>query len=115
VSPWLGATSVVPPVVSVRRDQDRPNKIVVTLAREKGAPTYQFTIWTLSSGEWKLAILYAGDDSVDVNLNEWSYDELAGLPEAIVVSAVDRVGTESRRVRLNQEQIKSAKVVTWAK
>jgi uncharacterized lipoprotein YddW (UPF0748 family) len=114
-SPWLGASAVAPPVVSLRRNPERPNKIVVSFARQKGAPTYQFTIWTLAAGEWKLAILHAGDDSADVSLNEWVYDELAGLPDVIVISAVDRVGTESRGVRFNQDQLKSAQVVSWLK
>ncbi len=114
-SPWLSASAVAPPVVSLRRDGDRPNKIVVSLSREKGAATWQFVVWTRSAGEWKLTILYAGDDSADVNLNEWVYDELAGLPDAVVISAVDRFGTESRSVRLDVDALKSAKVVTWTK
>ena len=114
-SPWLGKVLPPPPTVGLRRDHDRPNKVVLSIARAKQASAAQYVLWTLSGDQWRLALTPAGDDNADVSVNEWVYDELAGLPQAIVVSAVDRLGNESPRVRLSQLELKAAKVVKWQK
>ncbi len=112
-SPWLSSAPPPPPVVTLRRDADRPNKIIVSLSRTAGAKVANYVVWTLAAGEWRMSVLYAGDDAVAVNVNEWLYDELAGLPALVVVSAVDRFGNESAPVKLDQVNLVAAKVVTW--
>jgi len=114
-SPWLGKLAPPPPLVVLTRDQDRPHKIRFNMVRDKGATTSRYAIWTLQDGKWRLSIEFAGDDSVDRDVYEKVFDEMAGLPEAIVVSAVDRIGNESPRVRVTREQMLAAKVRVLSK
>ena len=103
------------PKIALTRDQDRPNKIRFNIAREKGAAASRYAIWSLNDDKWRLAVEFAGDDSVDRDIYEAVYDELAGLPELIVVTAVDRTGNESERVRVTREQLQAAKELVWRK
>jgi hypothetical protein len=112
-SPWLSSKPPPPPTVTLRRDADRPNKVVVSVARAAGDKVANYVVWTLAAGEWRMSVLYAGDDTAAVNVNEWLYDELAGLPTLVVVTSVDRFGNESAPVKLAQESLTQAKVVAW--
>ena len=114
-SPWLSKLIPPAPKIALTRDQDRPNKIRFNIAREKGAAASRYAIWSLNDDKWRLAVEFAGDDSVDRDIYEAVYDELAGLPELIVVTAVDRTGNESERVRVTREQLQAAKEPVWRK
>ncbi len=116
-SPWLGKNASLVPVVTISRDLDRPNKILVRLSQptESGSRAASHAVvWTLVNGSWQLVIEAIGNDPAVGSGKTMVLDELSGLPDAIVVSIVDRVGNESPRIRINQQQLLAAKGALWA-
>ncbi len=111
-TPWLGLHTPLAPVVTLSRDLDRPNKIRVRIspsAESGGRAVSHAVFWMLVNGGWQHKIEAVGNDPALASTKMLVLDELAGLPEAIVVSMVDRVGNESARIRIDQPQLLAAK------
>ena len=83
-TPWLGSTPPPPPVVIARRSA---NAVSLKLAPSTVAAHY--AIWSRHGAEWRFAVAPAAK-------TEWT---VAGEPDAVVISAIDRLGNESGRVQ----------------
>ena len=85
-TPWLGAVAPAAPSGVARKDS---NGLLLKLsAASTGQPVAQFAIWSRYGSEWRFAVAPASRSTLL-------------LPEganALVVSAVDRLGNESERV-----------------
>ncbi len=82
-TPWLGASP--PSAPQLERGAD--GRIAIRPSR--GAAATNFAVWRRQGGAWEFSVQPAGKTAVD-----------ATGAEVIVVSAVDRLGNESRRVTL---------------
>ncbi|HEY0862606.1 MAG TPA: family 10 glycosylhydrolase [Lacunisphaera sp.] len=82
-TPWLDAVPPPPPVLKKQRD----GKVLIQPA--KGEAPASFAVWRRHGAEWRFSIQLAAELTVAP----------AGA-EAVVVSAVDRLGNESPRVAL---------------
>jgi uncharacterized lipoprotein YddW (UPF0748 family) len=92
-SPWLGTTPPSPPratVTAVRGDCVNVALAIGPLASPEPPVTY--AVWTRTNGAWHFRAVPTREASLDL--------PAPGL-ERIVVSAVDRVGSESERVHLD--------------
>ena len=106
--PWLNDNAPAAPVVRASRAQaGRRTLELVVQAGTKDA-VWQYAVWTRQGETWSFtalpAILSSGYDSRSgtTRLAELGIADAPGAGEisVIVVSAVDRAGNESRRVRL---------------
>jgi len=88
-TPWLGNTAPGVPSVAATR---KGNAVVLKLAAGKANATY--AIWSRYGGEWRFA-------SAPASRVDWAVtdDAKLGSPDAVFVSAVDRLGIESARVQ----------------
>jgi uncharacterized lipoprotein YddW (UPF0748 family) len=82
-TPWLGATPPPPPQLERTADGR------VTIRPALGSATACFALWRRQGGVWKFSVQPASEPVID-----------ASDAETLVVSAVDRLGNESRRVTL---------------
>ncbi len=116
-SPWLGnlgnAMPPAAPEIVIARDAKRPNKITLAVKRRDAVARY--AIWVRQDDAWKFDVITAGGDDDVVAESGMMFDEIAGLPEMIVWSAIDRVGTESPRVTITRAQMAAAKELVWQK
>jgi uncharacterized lipoprotein YddW (UPF0748 family) len=88
-TPWLGsATPGTPSVAAVRKG----NGVLLKLAAGSANATY--AIWSRHGGRWQFAVAPAS--RVDWTVPD---DVKLGPADAVVVSAVDRLGNESARVQ----------------
>jgi uncharacterized lipoprotein YddW (UPF0748 family) len=89
-SPWLGSTVPEAPTVSMAR-----HGAGVTLKLTAGKDNALYAIWARFGDEWRFAVAPASKV-------EWHVpnDAKLGAANAVVVSAVDRIGNESARVKL---------------
>ncbi len=89
-TPWLGNVAPAAPVVSTRREGSGLNR---KWAAAKSAS--QYAIWSRYGSEWRFAVAPAGR-------SEWNVpdDAVSGAANAVVVSAIDRLGNESARVQV---------------
>jgi uncharacterized lipoprotein YddW (UPF0748 family) len=88
-TPWLGKdTPGTPSVAAVRKG----NAVMLKLAAGKSNATY--AIWSRYGKQWRFAVAPA-------SRIDWSVpdDAKLGQPDAVFVSAVDRLGNESARVQ----------------
>lgn len=88
-TPWLGADAPATPVVAARRDGAN---VALTLAAAAGKPVAQFAVWSRYGSEWRFTVV-PGTRTELVLLAE-----AGSAANAVVVSAVDRLGNESERV-----------------
>ncbi|MFA9217541.1 MAG: glycoside hydrolase family 10 protein, partial [Sphingomonadaceae bacterium] len=91
-TPWLGAQLPAAPAAAARRET---GGLGVKLAPGAGKPVAQYAIWSRYGTEWRFAVAPASRPSVLL-----PDDPVSGAPNAVVVSAVDRLGNESERVRV---------------
>ena len=89
-TPWLGSTLPEAPAVSMVRHAG-----AVTLKLEAGKANAQYAIWSRFGEEWRFAV-------VPASKVEWSLpnDAKLGAANTIYVSAIDRTGNESARIKL---------------
>lgn len=87
-TPWLGSTTPEPPSVAAQKKGDT---VLLKLAAGRANATY--AIWSRYGSQWRFATAPASrvDWTVPADLK-------LGMPDAVVVSAVDRLGNESGRV-----------------
>lgn len=100
-SPWLDADAPPPPraAFATRRASDvgtapggRSTTLRVSLAPGSDKPVASYAVWARYGADWRFSAVPAQRAEL----------ELPGLGlDRVVVSAVDRVGNESRRVRLS--------------
>ena len=89
-TPWLGSELPDAPTVTAVRKGAR---VDLKLAAGKGNALY--AIWSRHGGQWRFAVAPAS--RVDWQVPD---DAKLGALDAVVVSAIDRVGNESGRVRV---------------
>jgi uncharacterized lipoprotein YddW (UPF0748 family) len=89
-TPWLGAKLPLAPTVVVRRTSGAHS---LSLKAANGNAPARYAIWSRYGAQWRFTTVPAGRSG-------WSVpdDERSGPANAIVVSAVDRLGNESARV-----------------
>jgi uncharacterized lipoprotein YddW (UPF0748 family) len=85
-SPWIDAVPPAPPVAGAARVA---GGVRVSLTPAPGKPTARFAVWARAAGTWRFVVVPATAASVELP-----------VADRIVVSAVDRLGNESRRVSL---------------
>ena len=95
-TPWLGAEAPGAPLVAMRRDTASMN---VRLTAGGGKPTAQYAVWARFGDEWRFSVV-AGTQT-EFNL----MDDAIGRVNAVVISAVDRLGNESERITLRQPSV----------
>jgi uncharacterized lipoprotein YddW (UPF0748 family) len=88
-TPWLGRDTPEAPSVAARRKGD-----TVLLKLVAGKANASYAIWSRYAGHWRFA-------TAPASRVDWSVpaDAKLGMPDAVVVSAVDRLGNESTRVQ----------------
>ncbi|MFC0167529.1 glycoside hydrolase family 10 protein [Pseudoduganella danionis] len=89
-TPWLGNTVPPAPTVGTRREA---NGLALKLSVTGGKPVAQYAIWSRYGSEWRFSVAPATRAQVLL-----ADDAAAGAAQAVVVSAVDRLGNESERV-----------------
>jgi len=105
-SPWLGQTPPAPPVHTVTRD--RAGHVRVTLAPADGQSILSYAVWSSQHGRWRLSIEGAIDEVQGRYRRRLVFDQAEAVPDVLVISAIDRVGNESSRIRIDREQLTSA-------
>ena len=94
-TPWLGAEAPAPPGISHRRLTGEPDRRSVTLAPAAGRATERFAIWKRHGGHWRFSVQPVKEPVVSL-----ANDPAGVAVDAVVVSAIDRLGNESSRVTL---------------
>ena len=89
-TPWLGSDLPTAPTATARRET---NGTGLRLSAGAGKPVSHYAIWTRYGAQWRFAV---APSSRPVML--LPDDAVAGAAQAVVVSAVDRLGNESTRV-----------------
>lgn len=92
-TPWLGATPPAPPQGAARRETAG---IGLRLAPGAGVATTHYAIWSRYGSEWRFAVAPASRPVLLL-----PDDGRAGAAQALVVSAIDRLGNESARVSIS--------------
>ncbi|MEO5933618.1 MAG: family 10 glycosylhydrolase, partial [Duganella sp.] len=91
-TPWLGAELPAPPAASARRET---SGVGLRLSAGAGKPISHYAIWSRYGSEWRFAVAPASRTVLLLA------DDAAGAAaQAVVVSAVDRLGNESERVQV---------------
>jgi uncharacterized lipoprotein YddW (UPF0748 family) len=88
-TPWLGKAVPEAPSVAASRKSG-----AVRLKLAPGKATTVYAVWSRFGGEWRFAVVPAGRSEWDV-----ADDATLGAANLVVVSAVDRLGNESARVK----------------
>ena len=99
-TPWLGTEAPGTPLVAMRRAGDGVN---VKLTAGGGKPTAQYAVWARYGDEWRFLVV--SGTQAELNL----MDDAIGRVNAVVVSAVDRLGNESPRITLRQPTVVAAR------
>ncbi|OFA05599.1 glycoside hydrolase family 10 protein [Duganella sp. HH101] len=89
-SPWLGSELPPAPAASARRES---NGVGLRLSAGAGKPVAHYAIWSRYGSEWRFALAPASRPVLLL-----PDDAAGGSAQAVVVSAVDRLGNESERV-----------------
>ncbi|MET0322890.1 MAG: family 10 glycosylhydrolase [Duganella sp.] len=89
-TPWLGADLPAAPKATARRET---TGLGLRMAAGPGKPVVHYAIWSRYGAEWRFAVATASRPSLLL-----PDDAVAGAAQAVVVSAVDRLGNESARV-----------------
>ena len=90
-TPWLDAT--VPPVPTLKRASGGATAMI---AAGVGKPVVAYAVWRWYGEHWKFSVQRASDTRLSLGA-----DPKLGKLKSVVVSAVDAVGNESPRVRLD--------------
>jgi uncharacterized lipoprotein YddW (UPF0748 family) len=92
-TPWLGSDAPAAPQAAARRES---NGVALKLAAGAGKPVAQYAIWSRYGSEWRFAVAPASRPVLLL-----ADDAAGGAAQAVVVSAVDRLGNESERINVN--------------
>ena len=95
-TPWLDATIPPVPSVDIQRQPENARPIKLSFRPGDGKPTANFAIWTRSGNLWRFSVQPASQPEFDLNT-----DAAPAEINAVVVSAVDRLGNESARVSVH--------------
>jgi uncharacterized lipoprotein YddW (UPF0748 family) len=91
-SPWLGSELPAAPSASARRES---NGVALKLAAGAGKPVAHYAIWSRYGAEWRFAVAPASRPVLLL-----ADDAAGGAAQAVVISAVDRLGNESERIHV---------------
>jgi hypothetical protein len=91
-SPWLGSELPAAPSASARRES---NGVALKLAAGGGKPVAHYAIWSRYGSEWRFAVAPASRPMLLL-----ADDTAGGAAQAVVISAVDRLGNESERINV---------------
>jgi uncharacterized lipoprotein YddW (UPF0748 family) len=89
-SPWLGAELPAAPGASARREG---GGVALKLSAGGGKPVAHYAIWSRYGNEWRFAVAPASRPVILL-----PDDAAGGTAQAVVVSAIDRLGNESERI-----------------
>jgi hypothetical protein len=92
-TPWLGAAAPAPPRVSARRLARDSGALLVEVTDSPGEAPWLYAVWVRHGTDWRFHVHPAGRAGLRLEA-----DSRNRPPEAIVVSAVSRLGAESDRV-----------------
>jgi uncharacterized lipoprotein YddW (UPF0748 family) len=110
-SPWLAygkKPSLDKVQLSISRDKMRPNKIMLVTQVGNFDRRFAHTaVQWKTDGKWDTMLTAMGGD---VSMKEVMLDELAGLPDVVVITFVDRFGQQSPPLRVTRQQLQDAKV-----
>jgi hypothetical protein len=70
--------------------------VALKLSAGAGKPVAQYAIWSRYGAEWRFAVAPASRPVLLL-----ADDAAGGAAQAVVVSAVDRLGNESERINVN--------------
>ena len=84
--PWIHTEAPAIPDVTLSR---QPGGVLVRIAARPGKPAARYALWARSGGLWHFRVVPAVQTSVDL---------IPAEIDRVVVSAVDRLGNESRRI-----------------
>jgi uncharacterized lipoprotein YddW (UPF0748 family) len=91
-SPWLGSDLPPAPAASARRES---NGVALKLSAGAGKPVAHYAIWSRYGTEWRFAVAPASRPVLLL-----ADDAAGGAAQAVVISAVDRLGNESERINV---------------
>jgi uncharacterized lipoprotein YddW (UPF0748 family) len=89
-SPWLGSELPAAPGASARREG---GGMALKLSAGGGKPVAHYAIWSRYGNEWRFAVAPASRPVILL-----PDDAAGGTAQAVVVSAIDRLGNESERI-----------------
>ncbi|GJI89137.1 glycoside hydrolase family 10 protein [Duganella hordei] len=89
-SPWLGSELPAAPGASARREG---GGVALKLSAGGGKPVAHYAIWSRYGNEWRFAVAPASRPVILL-----PDDAAGGTAQAVVVSAIDRLGNESERI-----------------
>jgi len=89
-TPWLGSQAPAAPTVTARREA---GALALKLAAGAGQPVASYAVWSRYGAEWRFAVAPGARTALLL-----PDDAAAGAVNAVVVSAIDRLGNESERV-----------------
>ncbi|MFA6443355.1 MAG: family 10 glycosylhydrolase, partial [Sterolibacterium sp.] len=94
-TPWLDANGPAAPRVDVQKVPETDQAVRLNLRPGSGSPPANYAIWTRYGKAWRFSVRPASQP-------EFDFDEGGAMGElnAVVVSAVDRLGNESPRVSI---------------
>jgi len=95
-TPWLDASVPPVPLAEVRRDPEAVRPLTLRLRPGVGKPPAIYAVWTRFGGEWRFSVQPASQPDLDL-----IEDPKLGEINAIVVTAVDRLGNESPRAAID--------------
>ncbi|MCX7172576.1 MAG: family 10 glycosylhydrolase [Proteobacteria bacterium] len=95
-TPWLDANVPPLPVVEVKKLPETVHSFRLRLRPGDGKPPASYAIWTRYGNQWRFSVQPAAYPEFDL-----VEDASLGEIDAIVVTAVDRLGNESPRVSVN--------------
>jgi hypothetical protein len=93
-SPWLGSEHPAPPTLTLT---PRENSMEANWSpAASGERVWQYALWVRYGDTWHFRVMPAGETSVELKDDK----DLGGPITEVAVSAVDRLGNESARVKL---------------
>jgi hypothetical protein len=99
-TPWLGKDAPGTPAVATRRDSTSLN---LKLTAGGGKPVAQYAVWARYGEDWRFTVVTGTQGELTL------VDDAVGKVNAVVVSAVDRLGNESPRVTMRAPFTAAAK------
>ncbi len=98
-TPWLDGAAPSAPLIEGQLTQPERNSVKVQLSPGAGKPVWQYAVWERYGNTWQFRTIASNAAN---QRSEFTIDTkaAAGPLTALTVSAVDRVGNESKRVSM---------------